>query len=486
MMRRVTLRGGGRLLSLPQTGFRYAKARRGQHLRCPAAPLSRPASTAPEAVSTGFFSDGARVCLETVHTTTGLPWWGTLVACAVTMRISLAPLSVLQRVHVERLSRVVPLLRDVWARPDGRAEEEEGADKKKSSKQKWAEMQAVLDRAECRPALIVVAPIIQIGTFITASFGVRSLSQQPWHKIPEGVESLREGGLFWFTDLTITDATLTLPLLHTALVLLSLELGLGGVSAPPAGADTASVPAADPGAMTRSIMGGLHTVLNMAILTVFPMVSQLPQAIFIFWISSSTTSLALQVSQQPSNSPQSCESCTLRIVAAAGLHSCTAPLLQPILRQVGRSATPPAAAGGGVSPPPPPPPARQSGATPPGTKVRLPDQIAADLKHGERLLFANSAALTFLSLRPHHGASCCLSSAHSAVYDRSAGAGRRGRVGPRCPANDQDTKADAGAHQQGEEAWEHLDWFCGHSGHGPDRSEAQVDQHQDRAKGKDT
>jgi hypothetical protein len=37
-------------------------------------------------------------------------------------------------------------------------------------------------------------------------------------------QSMREGGLLWFTDLTISDATLALPLVHTSLVLLNLEV----------------------------------------------------------------------------------------------------------------------------------------------------------------------------------------------------------------------------------------------------------------------
>eukprot|EP01052_Picozoa_sp_SAG31_P003223 SAG31_NODE_122_length_23797_cov_39.343812_20_plen_41_part_00 len=34
--------------------------------------------------------------------------------------------------------------------------------------------------------------VLQIATFITTSFGVRSLTMQRWDGLPDGVESLRE------------------------------------------------------------------------------------------------------------------------------------------------------------------------------------------------------------------------------------------------------------------------------------------------------
>jgi membrane protein insertase Oxa1/YidC/SpoIIIJ len=222
----------------------------------------------------GFFGDNARLCFESIHSTTGLPWWATLPMCAVAMRVSLAPLSVLQRMHIERLHSVSPQLREAWAERE-----------KEDSGNLATKMRSILKAGNCRPYMTVLPIFAQIGVFITATFGVRCLCMQPGGPV---LQSLRDGGLLWFTDLTIADATLALPLVHTSLILLNLELGLGSIAtAPPK--EGAEEP---PLSMSR-IIGGLHTTLNLTMLVFFPLISQLPQAVFLFWITSSVTSMGL-------------------------------------------------------------------------------------------------------------------------------------------------------------------------------------------------
>lgn len=96
-----------------------------------------------------------------------------------------------------------------------------------------------------------------------------------------------QGGILWFTDLAAADLSLCLPVTHTALVLLNLELGLGKAGPqPPTSSDSAQLSESEKkSTITQSIVGGLHVGLNLLLLTAFPMVSTLPQAIFVFWIT---------------------------------------------------------------------------------------------------------------------------------------------------------------------------------------------------------
>eukprot|EP01052_Picozoa_sp_SAG31_P003222 SAG31_NODE_122_length_23797_cov_39.343812_19_plen_113_part_00 len=96
-----------------------------------------------------------------------------------------------------------------------------------------------------------------------------------------------QGGILWFTDLAAADHSLCLPVTHTALVLLNLELGLGKAGPqPPTGNDSAQLSESEKRSkVSQSIVGGLHVGLNLLLLAAFPLVGTLPQAIFVFWIT---------------------------------------------------------------------------------------------------------------------------------------------------------------------------------------------------------
>eukprot|EP01043_Picozoa_sp_COSAG02_P038171 COSAG02_NODE_2924_length_7735_cov_4.298324_7_plen_426_part_00 len=242
----------------------------------------------------GFVGDTVRLGLEGLQAATGLPWWATLAACGAGMRLGLLPLSKVQETHISRLQTVMPALREhlQGAATDDSSNGAAGRD--------WGGVRAALRQARCSPLLIVGPPLLQIASFVTLTVGVRTLAMYSHGEVHD---ALSTGGCLWFSNLTIPDELWALPMLHVAVVLINLELGLGSVVPPPAqgtnadgavGAETRS-----PGDGIRRVVGALHTGLNMTMLTVFPLISELPQAVFVVWLSTSTSSLAYQLCVKP-------------------------------------------------------------------------------------------------------------------------------------------------------------------------------------------
>jgi membrane protein insertase Oxa1/YidC/SpoIIIJ len=256
---------------------------------------SEAAAAAAAAAGPSYVGDTVRLGLEGLQATTGLPWWATLAACGAGLRLGLLPLSKVQETHIGRLQTAMPALREHLQGGDGGAEEGGGRD--------WSRVRAALRQARCSPLLIVGPPLLQIASFVSLTMGVRTLAL---HSSGEVHDALSTGGCLWFSNLTVPDELWALPLLHVSVVLLNLELGLGSISPPPPtresgvdGADAAAAVPASPGSGIRRAVGALHTGLNMTMLTVFPLISELPQAVFVVWLSTSTSSLTYQLLLKP-------------------------------------------------------------------------------------------------------------------------------------------------------------------------------------------
>lgn len=278
-----------------RTGARQWLAAPACALIAPGRGLSTDTDVVTASGGPGFVGDTVRLGLEGLQAATGLPWWATLAACGAGMRLGLLPLSKLQETHISRLQTVMPALREHLQRA--------GADDSSNGPagRDWDGVRAALRQARCSPLLIVGPPLLQIASFVTLTVGVRTLAM---HSHGEVHDALSTGGCLWFSNLTIPDELWALPILHVAVVLLNLELGLGSVAPPPPAQGTNADGAV--GAETRPrgdgirrVVGALHTGLNMTMLTVFPLISELPQAVFVVWLSTSTSSLAYQLCVKP-------------------------------------------------------------------------------------------------------------------------------------------------------------------------------------------
>ena len=68
------------------------------------------------------------------------------------------------------------------------------------------------------PFRSMLVPLVQAPIFMSMFFGLRGMTNVP-------VESMRLGGLWWFTDLTVPDPFYLLPLATSATMYLTIKVG---------------------------------------------------------------------------------------------------------------------------------------------------------------------------------------------------------------------------------------------------------------------
>ena len=152
--------------------------------------------------------------LDLVHTTTGLPWWVTIVATTLCFKFAFVPLSIYARegaIKMRKINPQVELLRSrqktfLLARDLDRANQEK------------AKMSRLFKENGVRPILAMMPTLVQGVVMFSFFFAIRKMAYAP-------VTSMMTGGTLWFVDLTLPDPTYMLPLISSALLIANLEVG---------------------------------------------------------------------------------------------------------------------------------------------------------------------------------------------------------------------------------------------------------------------
>ncbi|KAI8328169.1 60Kd inner membrane protein-domain-containing protein [Choanephora cucurbitarum] len=172
--------------------------------------------------------------LQTIHTS--LPWWATIVSSTILLRSCLTlPIAIYQQQSIGTMIQLAPMVQS-WGET---LKQELG---KRSRQQGWSypEYQAQLQKQYrhkvnaiyahygCPRWKLLLLPYVQMPLFICMSLTLRHMTAMPlpyWGQTAsEPVTGLSEEGLAWFTDLTLTDPTLTLPVLIGVGNLLNVEV----------------------------------------------------------------------------------------------------------------------------------------------------------------------------------------------------------------------------------------------------------------------
>ncbi|KAG0279437.1 Mitochondrial inner membrane protein oxa1l, partial [Linnemannia exigua] len=161
--------------------------------------------------------------LEAVHISTGLPWWATIAATTVAIRTALVPFIVKLQGNTARLHN------ELFAKND------------------------------CNPLKSLMLPLLQAPVMISFYLALRDMANLP-------VPQFKEGGIAWFTDLTIADPTYVLPVASSLGFLAIMELGseAGGVAQPKA----------------------MKNVMRVMAVAMVPLTMNFPSAIFVYWLTS--------------------------------------------------------------------------------------------------------------------------------------------------------------------------------------------------------
>lgn len=156
--------------------------------------------------------------LEWTHITTGLPWYLTIGAVVLTVRLMLFPIMVRGISNNARMARIQPAMMDNIAKIK-RAKEENNT---YEAQRLQLETRKLMTDNDCHPLKGLVPPLFQMPLFIIFFLAIRGMANA-------GLPDFSTGGVAWFTDLSAPDPYYVLPVLSSAATLATLQVGEFGM-----------------------------------------------------------------------------------------------------------------------------------------------------------------------------------------------------------------------------------------------------------------
>ena len=152
--------------------------------------------------------------LETVGTTTGLPWWGTIALTTVALRLLISPIGVAGQKNAIRLGNIQPQLK---RNMDDIKHYKAAGDQMQMQKAVMA-TQKLLKDSKANPLKSFVPMLVQFPLMFSFFLALERIAKS-------GADSFAHGGPFWTPDLTVPDPTWILPAVSTLATFAVAELG---------------------------------------------------------------------------------------------------------------------------------------------------------------------------------------------------------------------------------------------------------------------
>jgi YidC/Oxa1 family membrane protein insertase len=240
----------------------------------PALPLATPSTDIAELVAGAeptFASIGlggwtpvgiVQNCFEFLHITCDLPWWGAIMIGTICVRSILFPLVIMAQRNAAKMNNHMPQLQLLQLKMSEARQSGNALDSARYAQ----EMVVFMKEKDLNPLKNMLVPLAQAPLFISFFMGLRRMANTP-------VESMREGGLFWFTDLTLPDQYFLLPVMTSFTMYLTIELGT------------------DSARLTSQNMQTMKYVLRALPLLILPFTVNFPGAILCYWACSNFISL---------------------------------------------------------------------------------------------------------------------------------------------------------------------------------------------------
>lgn len=200
--------------------------------------------------------------LEYLHVSLDVPWWGAILIGTVVVRVVMFPLVIMAQRNTALMNNNLPeiqtlQLKMTQARQTGNQLE---------AARYAQEMMAFMKEKGLNPLKNAMVPLAQAPLFISFFMGLRGMANCP-------VESMSVGGLWWFMDLTVPDQYFILPLITSATMWATIELGVDG------------------GRLDAQNMQMMRYFLRAIPLVMIPFTINFPGAILVYWCSSNFISL---------------------------------------------------------------------------------------------------------------------------------------------------------------------------------------------------
>lgn len=197
--------------------------------------------------------------LENVHVYTGLPWWASIVVTTVGIRLLCAPVILYQLRSAAKLSLMRPEMERINAEIKN-----SGHDPMVAAAGRERIM-ALFAKYNTSPFSPFIGVLLQAPIFMSFFFGIQNMAGR--------VESFKDGGALWFTDLSAVDSTYILPILLSGSMLLTIELN------------------AAEGMEGNPFADKMKNFMRLFSVILFPVSLNFPSALFCYWITSTYFSL---------------------------------------------------------------------------------------------------------------------------------------------------------------------------------------------------
>lgn len=200
--------------------------------------------------------------LEYIHVSCDLPWYATIALSTVIIRILLTPLVIKTQKNAAIMRNVMPEMTEVQTK----ITEARKMGNQLEYAQYNQELMHLMKSKGFNPLKNMLIPFAQAPIFVSFFIGLRRMVNAP-------VESLHNGGILWFTDLTLTDPYYVLPAITCATLGLTIHLGT----------EAARVPGQE-SPLVNYFLKALPVVI-------FPFIMNFPCAMVVYWASSNFCSL---------------------------------------------------------------------------------------------------------------------------------------------------------------------------------------------------
>ena len=154
-----------------------------------------------------------QTCLEYLHVQAHLPWWLAIVSSTLVLRMLLFPLAVKMQANAARLNNMRPEMEKLMKKMQRYKRE----GNETMAGQTTAELLALYRENNCNPMKAMIMPFLQIPVFLSFFVAIRRMAAVP-------VESMKSGGLYWFTDLTLPDPYYALPFMACFSFMITIEV----------------------------------------------------------------------------------------------------------------------------------------------------------------------------------------------------------------------------------------------------------------------
>ncbi len=163
----------------------------------------------------GYWPSGLiQNALEVLYNHAHLPWWGSIFALTVLLRLSVLPLAVKMQVVAAKLAVVNKDAKVIHAK----IQECKTSGDKVNEAKAGVEMMKLYQSHNVHPLAMLPLGFAQVPIFLSMFRGLRGMADLP-------MESLKTGGDLWFVDLTVPDPLFALPVLACCSFLVNIQVG---------------------------------------------------------------------------------------------------------------------------------------------------------------------------------------------------------------------------------------------------------------------